>query len=177
MEIEVAIAPGHAAGMFRVEVVRSPAGEAAAEVAFDVESLLARRGQLEQAVLVSAVASRAVLPATERPLREMGQALFSALLGTGDVAGRYRASAALAAGQGKGLRVVLRIGTPALAGLPWEAMYDAATGAYVCRRDQLVRRIPVASGAVPLTVRPPLRILGIVSSPRDLTALDRPLRS
>jgi hypothetical protein len=59
-----------------------------------------------------------------------------------------------------GLRVVLRIDTPALAGLPWEAMYDAAVGGYVCRRDQLIRHVPVASVAAPLTVRPPLRILG-----------------
>ena len=98
--------------------------------------------------------------------------LFSALLGSGDVAGRYQASAALAAERGEGLRVVLRVDTPALAGLPWEAMYDTAAGGYVCRRDQLVRHIPVAAAVPPLTVQPPLRILGIVSSPRGLPALD-----
>lgn len=169
--IELAIAPGQA-GSFRVEVVRSPAGEARAEVAFDVEALLARREQLEQAILASAVASRAVLPQTERPLREVGQALFSALLGSGDVAGRYRASAALASERGEGLQVVLRIDTPELADLPWEAMYDAVDGAYVCRQDQLVRHVPVASVMQPLKVHLPLRILGIVSSPRGLPPLD-----
>ena len=91
--------------------------------------------------------------------------LFTALLGSGDVAGRYRASAALASERGEGLRVVLRIDTPELASLPWEAMYDAVDGAYVCRRDQLVRHVPVASVIQPLKVQPPLRILGIVSSP------------
>ena len=64
--------------------------------------------------------------------------------------------------------MVLRIDTPALAGLPWEAMYDQAAGAYVCRQDQLVRHVPVASVPAPLRVRPPLRILGVVSSPRGL---------
>ena len=68
--------------------------------------------------------------------------------------------------------MVLRINTPALAGLPWEATYDQAAGAYVCRQDQLVRHVPVASVPVPLRVRPPLRILGVVSSPRGLPALD-----
>ena len=68
--------------------------------------------------------------------------------------------------------MVLRIDTPALAGLPWEAMYDQAAGAYVCRKDQLVRHIPVASVPAPLQVQPPLRILGVVSSPRGLPALD-----
>jgi hypothetical protein len=135
--IELAIAPGQAAGTFRVEVVQSPAGEASAVVDLDVEALLARREQLEQAVLASAVASRAILPQTERPVREIGRTLFSALLGPGDVAGRYRASAALAMERGQGLRVVLRVDSPALAGLPWEAMYDAVAGGYVCRRDQL----------------------------------------
>jgi hypothetical protein len=126
--IELAIGPGQAAGTFRVEVLRSPAGEASVVVSFDVEALLARREQLEHAVLASAVVSRATLSQTERPVREVGQMLFSALLGSGEVAGRYRASAALAAERGQGLRVVLRIDNPALAGLPWEAMYDMAAG-------------------------------------------------
>ncbi len=133
--IELAMTPGQAVGTFRVEVVRSPAGEASAVIALDVEPLLAQREHLEQAVLASAVASRAILPQIERPVREIGQTLFSALLGSGDVAGRYRASAALAAERGQGLRVVLRADTPALAGLPWEAMYDGTAGAYVPARS------------------------------------------
>ena len=116
--------------------------------------------------------SRRVLPQTEQPVREVGEVLFAGLLGAGEVAGRYRAAAAVAAERGEGLRVVLRIDDPALAGLPWEAMYDQAAGAYVCRRDQLVRHVPVASGPAPLRVRPPLRILGVVSSPRGLPPLD-----
>ena len=159
--------------MFRVEVVASPAGEASATVELDADALLARHGQLQQAVLASAAPpSRRVLPETEQPVREVGQVLFGALLGAGEVAGRYRAAAAVAAERGEGLRVVLRIDTPALAGLPWEAMFDQAAGAYVCRRDQLVRHVPVASVPAPLRVRPPLRILGVVSSPRGLPALD-----
>ena len=172
MVIEVAIGPGSAPGMFNVEVVESPAGEASATVELDADSLLARRGLLQQAVLASAVLSRSALPETEQLVREAGQMLFARLLGTGEVAGRYRAAAAVAADRGEGLRVVLRIDTPALAGLPWEAMYDQATGAYVCRKDQLVRHVPVASVPTPLQVRPPLRILGVVSSPRGLPPLD-----
>jgi WD40 repeat protein len=170
--IEVAIGPGGVPGTFRVEVVGSPAGEASATVELDADALLARRGLLQQAVLASAVASRRVLPETEQAVREVGQLLFAGLLGSGEVAGRYRAAAAVTAERAEGLRVVLRIDTPALAGLPWEAMYDQAAGAYVCRSDQLVRHVPVASVPAPLQVRPPLRILGVVSSPRGLPALD-----
>jgi WD40 repeat protein len=170
--IEVAIGPGSAPGMFKVEVVASPAGEASATVELDADALLARRGLLQQALLASAAASRRLLPETEQPVREVGGLLFAGLLGAGEVAGRYRAAAAVAAERGEGLRVVLRIDTPALAGLPWEAMFDQGAGAYVCRSDQLVRHVPVASVPTPLRVRPPLRILGVVASPRGVPALD-----
>ena len=166
---EVAIGPGP--GGYRVEVVRSPAGEASAAADLDVEALLARRTELEHAVLLSSVTTRKVHP-EEQQVRDAGQALFRALLGSGAVGGRYQAAAAVAAERGEGLRVVLRIDDPALAGLPWEAMYDGGAGAYVCRREQLVRHIGVPSAPPPLAVRPPLRILGIVSSPRGLAPLD-----
>jgi WD40 repeat protein len=169
--IELAISPGRVPGQFRVEVVSSPAGEASSVTDLDIEALLARRRELEQAVLVSAVSTRKLLHEEQR-VQEIGRVLFLALLGAGEVAGRYRAAVAVAAERGEGLRVVLRIGDPALAGLPWEAMYDEAAGSYVCRRNQLVRHVGVPSAATPLPVTPPLRILGIVSSPRGLALLD-----
>jgi WD40 repeat protein len=88
------------------------------------------------------------------------------------VAGRYRASAALAAERGQELRVVVRINDPGLARLPWEAMYDEAGGTYVCRHGQLVRHVSVASAPAPLTVNSPLRILAVASAPRGLATLD-----
>jgi len=168
---EVAIGSGSVPGRVRVHVIDSPAGHASAMAELDVEGLAARRGLLEQEVLASAVPTRGI-PETEQVLRQAGQELFAALLGAGQVAGRYRASAAMAAVAGEGLRVVLRIDDPALAGLPWEAMFDPESGAYVCRQDQLVRHVPVASVPAPLLVRPPLRILGVVSSPRGEYPLD-----
>jgi WD40 repeat protein len=170
--LEVAIGPGRASGTVVVRVLSSPVGEASAATELEADVLLARRAELEQVVLASSVASRRVLSEAERSVREVGQVLFAALLGAGEVAGRYRAAAAVAAERGQELRVVLRIDDPALAGLPWEAMYDEAAGGYVCRRDLLVRHVPVASAAAPLLVDPPLRILGIVSSPRGLAPLD-----
>lgn len=169
---EVAIGPGKVTGEFRVGVISSPAGEASAATSLDVVGLLARREELQRAVLASAVITRTLLPETERCVRDVGEELFSALLGSGDVAGRYRASTAVAAEREEELRIVLRIDDPILAVLPWEMMYDKSAGVYVCRRDQLVRHIPVASSSAPLTVDPPLRILGVVSAPRGLPTLD-----
>jgi WD40 repeat protein len=169
--IEVAIGPSGVPGRFKVEVVDSPAGQLSAVAELDTESLAARHGLLQQEVLASGVRTRGV-PETEQLLREAGQALFAGLLGADGMAGCYRASAALAAERGEQLRVALRIDDPALAGLPWEAMFDPELGAYVCRRDQMVRLVRVASVPMPLQVRPPLRILGVVSSPRNLPRLD-----
>ncbi len=138
--------------------MRSPAGEAAAIVELAVDDLLARWPTPGAEA--------------EEPIREVGDALFTALLGSGDVAGLYRASAALASERGQALRVVLRIDSPRLAGLPWEAMFDRAAGAYLGRHVQLVRHVSFPVAIAPLEVRPPLRILGVVSAPRGVDALD-----
>jgi len=163
--------PEGVSGTFRVRIVQSPAGEASAVVSVNAGSLLARRAELQNAVLASAGPGRRLPDETERCVREVGQALFAALLGTGEVARCYRAAAAVAAERGEGLRIVLRIEDPMLAGLPWEAMYDDSLGSYVCRMHQMLRHVPVPSVAAPLAVEPPLRILGVMSAPRGMPAL------
>lgn len=170
--IEVAIGPGGSPGTFIVEVVSSPAGEAVETVVDDMGSVFEQLDRLQDAVLASALSTRRVLGTTEVPVRDAGRRLFSVLLGSGRVAGVYRASCALAASRGEGLRLVVRVDDPSLASLPWEAMFDEAIGEYVCREDPLVRRIPVSRVPPPLGVEPPLRILGIASSPRGLPRLD-----
>lgn len=170
--IEVAIGRAGPSGVCRVDVLHSAAGEASAVTVLDADGLLARRAELEQAVLASAVPVRRVLDDSEERVREVGRALFVALLGATEVAARYQASAAIAAAEGRQLRVITRVDDPVLAGLPWEAMYDDSAGEYVCRRGQLVRYIPVAAPIPPLAVEAPLQILAVASSPRGLPALD-----
>lgn len=170
--IEVAIGPGSAPGRFKVEVIRSPAGESSVEIEFDPTALLGRRSELQNALLASAVQARRYLPEAERAIREVGEVLYTTLLGAGEIAGRYQSAATVAQIHEHGLRLSLRIDTPELAGLPWEAMYDRSTDSYICLQDQLVRRVNVPSVPAPLTVQPPLRILAIVSAPRGLPALD-----
>lgn len=167
--LEVAISQGEA-DICRTEA-RSTAGDARAIAHLDVAALLARHDDLRQAVLISAASGRGRLN-SDRLLREVGRTLFGASLGAGEVAGLYRASAALAVERSQELRIVVRIDDPFLATLPWEAMYDEASGAYVCRRDQLVRHVSVASATKPSTVDPPLRILAVISSPDGLDELD-----
>lgn len=169
---EVAIGYAREQGKFRVQVVDSPVGHAAADVELSVAALLAGRSQFENTLLLSSVIARRNPSEEEKTILATGRTLFAALLGSGEVGGRYRAAAAVADERGAELRIVLRIDAPELAALPWEAMYDEGAGSYVCRRYQLVRHVPVAAAAPPLTVRTRLRILGVISSPSGLERLD-----
>jgi hypothetical protein len=69
--------------------------------------------------------------------------------------------------------LVLRLNAPQLASLPWEALFDPETESYLCQTEPLLHHIPAADySSYPLQVVPPLRILGVVASPRGLPALD-----
>jgi CHAT domain len=166
--IEVAIGYAPDPCKFRVQVLDSPAGQASADVDLDVGALLAGRARFERALLLSGVPMRRKLSDEEKIIKDPGRSLFTALLGTGEVGGRYRSSVDRAADRDEQLRIAARIDAPELAALPWEAMYDEAAGGYVCRRHQLVRHVPLAVAAPPRPVKPPLRILGVLSAPRGM---------
>jgi hypothetical protein len=58
--------------------------------------------------------------------------------------------------------------------LPWEFIYDPRRAEYVClsRNTPLVRYLPLGQEIRPLTIAPPLRILGMIASPSDCPPLD-----
>ena len=60
----------------------------------------------------------------------------------GDIRTAYRTSIAVAAERGKGVQIALRLDAPGLAALPWEALFDPETQAYLCRKEPLVRHVP-----------------------------------
>jgi parallel beta-helix repeat protein len=170
-DIELEIGAGAVADTYVVRVVRAAAGgEPESTLQLDVDELLSRRDLMEATLLASAVPRRSV-PAAEQPVREVGQQLFQAVF-TGPVNGMYRASLMVAHQQGRRLRVVLRLTAPKLAALPWETLFDPETGSYLCRQEPLVRHVPAPYTPDPLPVRLPLRILGLVASPRGLAPLD-----
>jgi hypothetical protein len=170
-DIEIEIGAGAEIGRYAVRVLRAAAGgEPTGTLELDVEQILNRRELLESTVLASAVARRSV-PVAEQPVRDVGLQLFRALF-TGPVYGMYRASLGVAQQRGKRLRVVLRLTAPELAALPWEMLFDPETGTYLCRQEPLVRHVHAPYTVEPLAVRPPLRVLGLVASPRGLPRLD-----
>ena len=67
---------------------------------------------------------------------------------------------------------MLRLHPPELAVLPWELLFSEHYGGYLCRRSPMVRYVDAPEPVRPLTVTPPLRILGMTALPGDLAALD-----
>jgi len=70
------------------------------------------------------------------------------------------------------VQIVLRLTAPGLAVLPWEALFDTELGTYLCRKEPLARHVAAPYSPPALAVEPPLRVLGIISSPRGLPPLD-----
>ena len=170
--LELSVVRSAEEGLYDVEIVHSPVGEASATVAIDCAGLMQGRDRWQDALLASAASTRRLVAGPETTVRTVGQELFDMLLGHPAIGARYRSSVDVAAERGEPLRLVLRLAAPELTPLPWEAMYDAQAGTYVARIDPLVRHVPVAAAPPPLRVQQPVRILGITASPRGLPVLD-----
>lgn len=154
---------------YQVTVLRSPAGDAR-ELARPptIAPELVRSLGMGRDVCVErrggAIASSA---------RSFGAALFDSVF-TGDVRGRFDATLHEADLRCKRVRVALRIGAPELARLPWELLYDSERSHYVAlsRKVVLSRYLPLPRPRERLMVRLPLRVLGVISLPRDTPALN-----
>jgi WD40 repeat protein len=174
LDFELEISPGNDPN-YQIAVVRSPAGEARGSLrlpfgTLEVKSFLK---DLQIALLRSASKRRGLPSIEEQAVQQFGQNLFDALL-AGEVRSRYDVSLSRAEQQGKRLRLKLRIQPPELAALPWEYLYDPRKGEYLClaRSTPIVRYLELAGTSQPLAVKPPLRILGMISSPAGLPPLD-----
>ncbi|MFX0577978.1 CHAT domain-containing protein [Nocardia nepalensis] len=170
--IQVEIEAGSGAGEYTTHVVHSPVGaEPSATMYLDAYRLLDEQNGLETEVLASAVVGRRVAGPDEKHLQEVGGRLFKALF-AGPVLRTYRESVAAAQDRGEQLHVELRMSAPELAALPWEALWDDDTKNYLCLTEPLVRHVPAPYAREPLKVTPPLRILGLVASPRGMPFLE-----
>lgn len=141
---------------FRTVVLRSPAGEAEAAWTWPTGLMASLHGDRN--------------PHT---VRTAGGALFDTVL-TGDVHSRYEVSRERARTDNGRLLVRLRIAASELDSLPWEWLYDARNGEFVALSllTPLVRYPDAPQPLRTLQITPPLRILGLVSDPVDLPALD-----
>lgn len=106
---------------------------------------------------------------------EFGGPLYAAVF-SGDLALAWQRSLDRArAEHAGGLRLRLRLNdAPAIAGLPWELLYDAKNNSFLAQseRTPVVRFLDVPQVPRPMTVDGPLRVLAVISSPVDLEELD-----
>ena len=155
--------------------LRTPAGDLQATMRFPfTEQALANRLlALENALLRSGGTRRLAPSPDRRAVQEFGQALFDAVL-PDDARSLYDQSRRQAELDGKGLRLKLRIEPPELAALPWEFLYDGRRADFVSlsTTTPIVRDLGLPQAIEPLRVTPPLRILGLVASPRGTAQLD-----
>ncbi|MFL5493904.1 MAG: CHAT domain-containing protein [Gemmatimonadales bacterium] len=174
LDFELRIAPGTGRD-YPVTVLQSPAGETTATMSFPFDTLALQNHLqgVEIAVLKSASTRRDVVSEEHVSVSDFGRGLFEALMAT-TVRETFRRSQDRARASGKGLRVRLRIEAPELASLPWEYLYDAAEGDYICLSSDtpLVRYLEFDRPPEPLIIQPPLSILGVIASPSDRPPLD-----
>jgi WD40 repeat protein len=161
-----------------VSVRNSPAGETPVpeimRFPFDQHGLELRLKDLENALLRSSVRTHRLMPSKkEQAVQSFGQELFSALI-IGEVRSRYDASRGIAIAQRKGLRIKLRIQAPELNIVPWEFLYDPGEHQYISlsSKTPIVRYLNLPHPPPPMTVSPPLRILGMAVSPGGTAALE-----
>ena len=101
-----------------------------------------------------------------------GGELFKALF-HGDVHDLYRDTLTQARNLTRGVRLTLCLsGSPELIDVPWEYLFDALNFLAVSAFTPVVRYLDLPRAHRPLLVQPPLRILGVISSPADYEMLD-----
>ncbi|MFF9028791.1 CHAT domain-containing WD40 repeat protein [Streptomyces iakyrus] len=170
MAFDFVLEMSEAAGGYSIEV-SSPCGEDRTTAAIDAHELLFRLPSLQAAVLGSATRARGVGTELEAPARQVGDMLYDAVF-QNSIKALYLSSRQKAQEHGQRLRLVLRVRSPELAALPWELLHDAKLGGYLCLHHPIIRYVEILEPAAPLAVEPPLRILGMVSLPGSLGALD-----
>jgi ABC-type branched-subunit amino acid transport system substrate-binding protein len=99
---------------------------------------------------------------------QFGARLFEALLSGPAVREVYVVARRDAHAAGRGLRVTLSLGAvPELASVPWEFLYDRPRFLAQHVHSPVVRFVDLEDPPPPLRVEAPLRVLGIVSRPKD----------
>lgn len=154
-DLELLISDVKQPGGYRVTATTRQAGEANGTLALDPQAPEIR----------SALEAIAHGNTTDDLLHQFGRRLFEALI-AGPIANLYNRSQA----PGTPLRLRLRIEPPEIAALPWEFMYDPGVDLYlaISPNHRLSRYVPVNEPVRALQVKPPLRILIVVSDPSDL---------
>jgi hypothetical protein len=156
---------------YRARVLDSPVGQASNvfTLPFSQEQVDAFLRQLEEA----RGARRAKGRDDDSP-KQFGGRLFDSVFAA-SVRSVYAASMSRAQDRNAGLRLRLRLNdVPELAALPWEFLYDAASSRFLnlSKETPLARYLELPDPIQPIAIQPPLKILTVISTPRDFPPLD-----
>lgn len=157
---------------YRARVLMSPVGQATTNFDMplsnvEVENVILRLGQSRRRV-------RRIESTELETAKLFGKRLFDALF-NGEVGACYRSSLNEVNGKENGLRLRLRLSeAPELVDVPWEFLYDATVNRFLNLSvdTPLVRYLDLPGAIKPLLVKPPLRVLVMISSPTDYVQLD-----
>ena len=163
-ELQIRLTPGRA-DAYHVEIRN--AADASAHGAFRPPSEL----ELE-AFRLTVDPARARVRGQRAPrldkARKFGDELFQALVSDEGVREVFATARRDAEAAGRGLRVTLFLSAvPELAGIPWEFLYRRPRFLAQSVSTPVVRYLDLEHTHPPLVVRPPLRILGMISRPKD----------
>lgn len=174
LDFELEIGSGNG-NDYPVAVIRSPVGEARTTMhfPFDKSALDSQLSTLQNALFNSSALDAPALSTDEQTMQKFGESLFNALF-TAEVRDSYMRSRGIAINQNKGLRLKLAIQAAELAALPWEFLYDPEQAQYLCLSDDtsVVRYLELSEPSQPLSITPPLYILGMTPSPKNLPTVD-----
>jgi len=163
-ELKLRLAPGEG-GAYRVRA-EGPDGSIGSGTFFppfdetQLDNFVLRVGRLRRGV-------RAYRSSDMERAKRFGRELFTCLV-QGEVRDVYLSASRVAQDRERGLRVTLSLtDAPELMQIPWEFLYEHPSFLSQSIYTPLVRTLdlPSARRARPLTL--PLRILGLVSAPRD----------
>lgn len=176
LDFELLIGAGEN-GSYSLTVLGSPGGEGRARLELPpqlkgfLEAIEGDRGEADRSFAPLRPPALEPARSLSGAVQEIGQALFASLTREKSVYACYHTSLVQARDEGKGLRLRLRFESPELASLPWEYLYDAEL-----KRDYLslsketpvVRHLDVGLPIESLTLKPPIRLLGMVGDRRGL---------
>ena len=154
---------------YQARVHRSPVGQAKSRFQSPFSD-----GEVEALLAECRGAGSLCATRQSHPAKALGQRLFAAAF-SGAVEGCLQRSLAAVASQGHGLRIRLNLSEAAeLAALPWEFLYNPSMASFLGRSisTPIVRCLDLSEGVRTTAVTPPLRLVVMISSPRDYPRLD-----
>ena len=157
---------------YHARVLSSSEGEGGAEFDFPFSNL-----ELENFILRMGGARRDVRRIESPQMqaaKAFGAQLFEAVF-SGQVRDLYQGALRFAEQDGFGLRLLLRLSdVPELLNVPWEYLYEPSLARFLALSvdTPVVRYLDIPRQVLPLNVQSPLRILCMISSPREFPPLD-----